>query len=171
MRVTMEHREEAMGITGRKACFVDCKVEFSEEERAIIRERDLYAKHFTIGAATPVPSATSFFSTNMMRLLGRILIIVGLIASFKTGYGFLFFIGLGLELYGWFRTKREDTRFNNHEQKITVKQLLNNPTFTVHAGDVGYAKVVDQEIHRHLVDLKTVLKANTEVQAKQTFEL
>jgi hypothetical protein len=38
MRVTIEHREESAGILGStKHHFVDCSVEFSEEEKAIIK--------------------------------------------------------------------------------------------------------------------------------------
>src|SRR5215831_7941598 len=131
MRVTLEHREETMGLTGRKECFIDCNVAFSEEEKAIIRTRDLYDQGFTVRTSTPVPTQTAVVSTGVLRLIGRILIVVGFIASFKTDYGFLFFIGVGFEIYGWLRTRREDKRLESNEQRITIKQLVNNPKFTV----------------------------------------
>lgn len=129
MRVTIEHREEATGvINNHKAVFIDCKVEFSEEERAIIKTRDLYGECFTVRTSTPLPTKTEFFSTNIMRVVGRILMIVGVILGIAgTNFGFLFFVGVGLEIYGWVRTRREDKRFESDEQTVTVKQLLANP--------------------------------------------
>ena len=63
MRVTIEHREQTAGVIGsKKDCYVDCTVEFSEEERAIIKERDLYREGFTVRTSTPVPSSTAFFA-------------------------------------------------------------------------------------------------------------
>jgi len=38
-------------------------VEFNEEERAIIRARDLYGDGFTVRAATKLPSATTWWGT------------------------------------------------------------------------------------------------------------
>jgi len=173
MRVTIEHREETAGVIGsKKDCYVDCKVEFSEEERAIIQERDLYRESFTVRTSTPLPTKTAFFSTNIMRFVGRLLIIGGAIAGIAgTNWGFLFFIGVGLEIYGWVRTRREDKRFDTDEQTITVKQLLGNPKFTVHAWNAGYAKGIEEEIRQHLVGLKALIKDSAQLQAKQTFEL
>lgn len=173
MRVTIEHREQAEGVIGnRKECYVDCKVEFSEEERAIIRERDLYREGFTVRTSTPLPTKTEFFSTNIMRVIGRILIIAGIILGIAgTNFGFLFFVGVGLEIYGWLRVRREDKRFESDEQTITIKQLLSNPTFTVHAWNAGLAKTIEEEIRQHLIALKNLIQSSAQLQAKQTFEL
>lgn len=173
MRVTIEHREQATGVVNnRKECFVDCKVEFSEEERAIIQERDLYREGFTVRTSTPLPTKTEFFSTNIMRVVGRILMIAGVILGIAgTNFGFLFFVGVGLEIYGWMRTRREDKRFESDEQTITVKQLLANSTFTVHAWNAGYAKAIEDDIREHLVALKSLIQSSAQLQARQTFEL
>jgi len=180
MRVTIEHREQTTGVVkNHKDCYVDCKVEFSEEERAIIKARDLYREGFTVRTSTPVPTATAFFSTNIMRVIGRFMIIGGFVyaiieglAHLPTNYGGpIFFIGAGLEIYGWVRARKEDKRFENSEQTITIKQLLSNPSFTVHAWNAGLAKGIDQEIREHLVYLKGLLKDSAQLQAKQTFEL
>jgi hypothetical protein len=173
MRVTIEHREESTGlVSNRKECFVDCKVEFSEEERAIIKERDLYREGFSVRTSTPLPTKTAFFSTNIMRVIGRFMMMGGFIAGVMgSNYSFLFFVGAGLEIFGWIRARREDKRFENDEQTITIKQLLNNPTFTVHAWSAGYAKGIEEDIRGHLVALKNLIKGSAEVQAKQTFEL
>jgi hypothetical protein len=173
VRVTIEHREQTSGIAGNhKECYVDCKVEFSEEERAIIKARDLYGEGFTVRTSTPLPSKAAFFSTNIMRVVGRFMMLGGFILGVAgTNFGFLFFVGLGLEIWGWIRTRTEDKRFESDEQTVTVKQLLSNPLFTVHAWNAGYAKGVEGDIREHLVGLKNLIMNSAEVRAKQTFEL
>jgi hypothetical protein len=180
MRVTIEHREATTGVlNNHKDCFVDCSVNFTEEERAIVRERDLYGEGFNIRTSTPLPTKTAFFGTNIMRLVGRFMmiggVIYGLIESFSHAQtnigGPVFFIGMGLEIWGWVRTRKEDKRFQEDEQRVTVKQLLNKPTFTVHAWNAGYAKTIETDIREHLVALKSLIKDSAEIQAKQTFEL
>ncbi|PIT02751.1 hypothetical protein TSA1_19825 [Bradyrhizobium nitroreducens] len=173
MRVTIEHREEAVGVTGsNKECYVDCKVEFSEEERAIIKERDLLREGFTVRTSTPLPTPTQFVSTGVLRVVGRILMITGVILGIAgTNFGFLFFVGMGLEIYGWVRMRRQDKRLESDEQTITVKQLLANPAFTVHAWNAGYAKSIEDEIRQHLVALKALIQNSAQLPASQTFEL
>jgi len=42
MRVTIEHRKQAVGLTGKnRRYFVDCTVDLSQEERAIVENRGL----------------------------------------------------------------------------------------------------------------------------------
>jgi hypothetical protein len=173
MRVTIEHREQTTGVVkNHKDCYVDCKVEFSEEERAIIKARDLYGEGFTVRTSTPLPTKTAFWGTNIMRVIGRVLMVGGFIAGVAgTNYGFLFFVGVGLEIYGWIRTRSEDKRFESDEQTISIKQLLSNPGFTVHAWNAGLAKGIEEEIREHLVSLKGLVKDSAQLQAKQTFEL
>lgn len=181
MRVTIEHREQATGITGtHKDCYIDCRVDFSEEERAIIKARDLYREGFTVRASTPLPTKTAFFSTKLMRLVGYLMMVGGFIyGMFVEGLGHvnsnygapILFIGIGLTIYGWIRAGREDKRFETSEQTITFKQLLSNPTFTVYAWNAGYAKTIEDEIREHLVGLKTLLTSSAELGTKKTFEL
>jgi hypothetical protein len=180
MRVTVEHREETTGVIGsKKDCYVDCKVEFSEEERAIIKERDLYREAFTVRTSTPVPTEAAYFGVAAMRTIGRFMIMGGAaysiyegLAHVPTNYGGpIFFIGIGLEIYGWVRGRKQDKRIESSEQRITIKQLLSNPAFTVHAWNAGYAKGIEEEIRQHLVGLKGLIKDSAQLQAKQTFEL
>ena len=83
----------------------------------------------------------------------------------------MFFIGIGLFIWGWFRTRKEDKRFESSEQEITVKQLLNKPTFTVHAWNPAAAKGIEETIRENLVSLKNLIQDSAQIQAKQTFEL
>jgi len=171
MRVTIEHREETSGLN-RKDSYVDCTVEFSEEERAIIKARDLYQQYFTVALGpTPPPRATVVIGTAILGVIGAFLIPAGLIASFVSSYGFLFFIGVGLVGLCWIQKQHWDNRSENRVQNITIKYLLDRSKFTVHAENAAYAKRLDDEIREHLSNLKTFIKAATDIPAKQTFEL
>ena len=175
MRVTIDHREVASGVLGNhKDCYVDCTVNFSEEEQAIIRARDLYSEGFSVRTSTPLPKAGSMLGTGLMRSVGPIMIVVGVIwgiAGGGTPTGLLFFGGLGFVLYGWLRSRKEDKRLESSEQAVTVKQLLGKPTFTVHAWNPAAAKGIEEGIRENLVALKSLLQNSVQLQAKQTFEL
>jgi len=181
MRVTIEHREVASGVLGNhKDSYVDCTVNFSEEESAIIKARDLYREGFIVRTSTPIPTKTQFFSTNIIRTIGYFMAIGGVFRGIYEGLahaptnsigGPMFFLGVGLFIWGWFRTRKEDKRFESSEQEITVKQLLNKPSFTVHAWNPAAAKGIENDIRENLVSLKNLIKDSAQIQAKQTFEL
>ena len=99
------------------------------------------------------------------------MIVEGL-AHVQTNFGApVLFLGIGLTVFGFFRSRKEDKRFETDEQHITVKQLLNNPSFTVHAWNPAAAKGIEDDIRENLVSLKNVIKNSAQIQAKQTFEL
>src|SRR6266568_7554570 len=52
MRVTIDHRE-AISVFGRTQFFIDCTVQFSEAERAVIRNRQLGDHHIAVDGETP----------------------------------------------------------------------------------------------------------------------
>jgi hypothetical protein len=175
MRVTIEHRESTSGVlSNHKDCYVDCTVNFSEEERAIIKERDLYREGFIVRTSTPVPSGSSMLGTGLMRFVGPFMIIGGFIWGLAGGgnaAGLILFAGIGFVIYGWLRSRREDKRLESNEQEITIKQLLNKPTFTVHAWNPAAAKGIEDDIRENLASLKSVIQNSAQIQAKQTFEL
>jgi hypothetical protein len=175
MRVTIDHREVASGALGNhKDSYVDCTVNFSEEEQAIIKARDLYREGFTVRTSTPLPSRTAVFGAGLMRPVGIVMMVVGAIwglAGGGTPTGLLFFVGLGLVVYGWLRVRKQDNRMEHSEQDVTVKQLLGRPTFTVHAWNPAAAKSIEQDIRDNLVALKSLIQNSAELQTAQTFEL
>ena len=178
MRVTIEHREEQAGITGAKRnYYVDCTVEFSEEERAIIKARGLQDLNFETRAATPPPTMTGYYGINVTRVIGRFLLLgflpVGLIMGPK-GEGLsaaMFFGGIGLELYGWLKGRSQDSRLENQDQNIKVRDLLSKGHFSAHAFDPAQANMVDEEIRTNLAAIKDRIQVNAEVRTRQTFEL
>jgi hypothetical protein len=181
MRVTIEHREEAGGISGqRRSYFVDCIVEFSEEERAIIKARGLYDHNFTMRASTPLPSQAAFVGTGLLRPIGGLMtiagpiigIVGGLTKSGGEGLGYLLlFGGIGLLIYGRSRQRRQDKRLDEPEQRVTVRQLLSRSRFTVNAFDPAHAKAIEDDIRAELVALKDTIRGSAELQSRQTFEL
>jgi hypothetical protein len=181
MRVTIEHREATGGVMqNRKESYIDCTVQFSEEERAIIQARDLYREGFIVRTSTPLPSQGSTLGTGLMRGFGPLLIVGGLLygmiveglAHAPTNFGApVLFLGIGLTVFGFLRSRKEDKRFESDEQHVTVKRLLNNPSFTVHAWNPAIAKNLDEEIRGHLAALKNVIQNSAQIRAKQTFEL
>jgi hypothetical protein len=175
MRVTIEHREATSGVLGNhKESYVDCTVNFSEEERAIIKERDLYREGFVVRTSTPLPTGGSMLGTGLMRFVGPFMIVGGFIWGLAGGgdlAGLTLFAGIGFVIYGWLRARREDKRLETSEQDITVKQLLNNSTFTVHAWNPAAAKGIEEDIRGHLTSLKAVIQNSAEITPKQTFEL
>src|SRR3990167_9638207 len=117
MLVTIEHREQAAGVTGAKRqYFVDCTVEFSEEERAIIKARDLYSHFLLLGRATPPESGGHFAGTLAMRGLGPLVILAGVVLGIVSAFtnssgdlaGFLFFGGIIMSIVGFFRDRKVD---------------------------------------------------------------
>jgi hypothetical protein len=175
MRVTIKHREETRGLLqNRREYYVDCQVEFSEEERSIIRERDLYKDGFAIRTSTPLPSHASFLSTIGMRLVSPFMVIGGIIYGIAGGgglSGLLVFGGIGLFINSWLRMRREDKRFSTDEQFISVKQLLNDPTFTVYAFNPAAAKGLEEDVRENVAYLKHLITSSAEIRDKQTFEL
>jgi hypothetical protein len=174
MRVTLEHREQTSGIAGsQKDTYVDCTVLFSEEEKAIIQQRNLYDQRFQIGAATKLDSATSFVGSGLLRIIGVLMLIAGVIAGIAGASlgGLLFFVGAGIAIWGWLRGRKQDKRVENPQQDITIKGLLNNSTFTVHGGTPAIAKVIDDEIQEGLKRFKFLIAQSAELKEKQTFEL
>jgi hypothetical protein len=88
VRVTVEHRERTSGVLqNRKEYYIDCRVEFSEEERSIIKERDLYRNGFPIRTSTPLPGQASFVGTMIMRLVSPFMIVGGIIYGIAGGGG------------------------------------------------------------------------------------
>lgn len=175
MRVTIEHRETTTGVLGNhKDCYLDCHVEFSEEEKAIVKQRDLYGLDITVRAATPEPTKATLIGSGLMRPIGVVMMVVGVIwglAGGGTPTGLLFFGGLGLVIYGWVRTRTEGKRIESSDQVLTIKRLLGNPSFSVHAFDPAAAKGFEQQVREQLQYLKNAIADSAELRTKQTFEL
>lgn len=181
MRVTIEHREESAGLTGStKHHFVDCAVQFGEEEKAIINSRDLRGTNFTVNAANPLPSNTEFLGTGALNMLGRIGVIVGIPFGFISPFiggsagtiaGLMVFFGACAWIYSAFVIRKQDKTIEQREQTVTIGDLLKHGRFSVHAASPAHAQVLEDDIKQHLSDVKNVIKNSAELKQSQTFEL
>lgn len=180
MRVTIEHREETAGVAGnRRNYFIDCGLTFSEEERAIIKARDLTKHNFTLPAATPTPTKVEFVGYPALRTIARLMMVGGfvwaLVASFQRGAEgpgtLVLFAGIALEIYAWRKTRNVDKRLDQPEQQLFLGKLLSDGRFTVYVVDPAHAKSVEEDIRNALVGIKQIIQGSAELSARQTFEL
>ena len=180
MRVTIGHREGTAGVAGhRRNYFVDCSVTFSEEERAIIKARDLYQHNFTLPAPTPTPTKAEFFGYPVLRVVARAMILGGIVwwltASFQRGDGtsgaLVLFAGIALEIYAWRRARQVDRRLDHTAQRFQLGKLMTRGRFTVYAIDPAAAKDTEEEIRNALANIKQLIRDSTELSPRQTFEL
>lgn len=180
MRVTISHREETAGLGGQKRnYFVDCEVLFSEEERAIVRRRNLADNYIATESAIPTGSGIADYTwTNTgLRVASRLFVlagvIVGLVGMFTGGTDglsmMLLLIALGLFIFRKANERRSDQSYS--EQRITVRQLLQNPRFTVYAPNPALAGSYDDAIRDQLTRLKSLISASADIRARETFEL
>jgi hypothetical protein len=181
MRVTIEHRENAGGVTGAtKHHFVDCTVAFSEEEKAIIKARGLHDHSFTVGPATPIASGAAYIGSGALNSLGRLGVVGGFVLGvFSSAIGgsagliagWCVFLGAGLWIYAAVVMRKQEKRLTDPDQVITLKNLLNNGRFTVYASSPLHAQSIEQEIRDSLSYVKQLITAGAEIKPKQTFEL
>jgi hypothetical protein len=181
VRVTIEHREATGGVTGsRRDYYIDCTVHFSEEERAIIKARDLYREGISVRAATPPPSKVALGGNFTLFVIGPPMVIGGLLyglfgeglAGIKTNVAVpILVIGLACTFSGFVRFQRGSKRAETPEQTITVGQLLSTPTLTVYATNPASAKGIEEGIREKLTYLKNLISNSADVSARRTFEL
>lgn len=181
MRVTIEHREESAGLNGStKHHYVDCAVEFTEEEKAIIQARDLYNHNFTVGPAIPISSGAAFIGSGLLNSLGRLGVVGGLILGLLSPFfggatgtiaGFCIFLGAGAWAYAAFVMRQQNKRVENPDQLIKVKDLVDRGRFTVYASSPAGAHAIDDDIRGALANTKQLITASAELKSKETFEL
>lgn len=173
MRVTIEHREEASGVTGKKRdYFVDCGIEFSEEEQAIIKARSLHDTVITSGYTSPPVSFARGESPYWLKGLAPLMIIGGFIFGVAGGgtlAGLIVIAGIGFLIYGFVAPHLHAKQ--SREQNITIRDIVNRRSFSLYAMNPVDAKIIDDKLRESLANLKSFLTGSAEIAAKQTFEL
>jgi len=180
MRVTIEHREEAGIISSAtKHQYVDCTVLFSEEEKAIIKVRDLYSTNFSIPPATPPVDSVSYWGLPIARLIARLTWIGGIILGFLSVFtrqlgdlaGIMMFGGAIVDLYFGYAGRKLDDRLARYDQTIRLKTLLDEPHLTIWAASPAAAKDKEQQLRDRLNDIKVLLTRSAELPPTQSFEI
>jgi hypothetical protein len=174
MRVTFEHREARAGFFGdERIYFVDCHIEFSEEERTIIKIRKLY--DHKVEAGRPKPPSTGM-DPALQRPLAILASIAGFIAMFFESLGdfvrFLAFLAfIGGPLWLLYTYIAEHMERENMNEWITLRQILNSKGFKTYAYSPSAAKEKEAEIHEKLAQLKQFLMGSAVVGARQSYEI
>lgn len=171
MQITINHREESVGLTGRQRnYFLDCDIVFSEEERATIDARALHQHSFEVSGAQPSRSRSHFIGAGFLRGFAPIVGIIGIVLAFFSAIGGLLIVAaIGMFIAGFVMDRRP--KGEAPPQHLTLGRLLNNPRITIYAYDPAEAARVDDELRETLTAIKDRLIVNAEVRAKQTFEL
>lgn len=184
MRLTTEYREETTGILkGTKQFFLVCHVEFNQAEKAIAQERGLYdSLSITVPAATPPPTRAGDFVAFGLRLLGIIIMPVGLLASCGSGLAhydsntvsnwfYLFILGVVLFTIGKLKDRKANRRAENPDQILTLRKLLTNPDIIVWAETVQIGKHYEEVVREELQVLAHSIRDNAVVSEQNTYEL
>jgi hypothetical protein len=181
VRVTITHRQEDGLLPSAKRHYVDCSILFSEEEKAVIRERGLGSHYITVDPELPPPAASSPTIARLLTALAPLVFLVGCVAGVGMSLagngrggdgvgGSLAFAALAMFL-GGIALNRHIRVAERPQQTVPLSRLLNNPTFSVYALDNARAKAVDVELRETLVRLKEGLFVNRDKIAAETFEL
>lgn len=183
MKLTVNYRPVQAGLSGSKDHYLDCHVDFTREERVLIDERGLYDEYVLLPAATPAPTGLDDVKAKFMRIAGIILAPVGLLLfvdqlirpDMMEGSGpFPFLIlaaGVALYAIGKFKSMQAERRSDDDTQRLSVKRLLANPDFVVHAYTMDQAKEYDDQMQGALGALAHSIRATAKAPIPATHEL
>jgi hypothetical protein len=178
MRVTISHREEGTGVTGKwHNYFVDCIVEFSEEERAIIRARSLYDQIVISGFLAPPPPPLSRNAPFWLRsiapataLMGLIIFIQALFTKVGSDLSILILLISGaFWLYGFLGHWRQQKSLE--EQRVLVRHFLDRRRLSIYASSPAHAKQIEYDLREKLVELKALIAGSADISTPKTFQI
>jgi hypothetical protein len=177
MQFTTEYRERA-NLNGSKLHYIICKVEFSNEERAIIAERGMYDIGISAPPAEPLPSTFSDYKSGCLKLFG-FLIPIGLLIvltsyvapDFRSATPGVVLIVIGTVLcaMGWMREKQ--TWGAAGVRYITIRKLLSDPFFQIYAPTLERVKNEETGVREQLQKLAAELRSSRAVPEQTSYEL
>lgn len=161
MRATINHREE-LSVIGRLHFFVDCTVQFSEAERAVIRNRQLGDHCIQVDGEHPefrsitgyriTIMALTFVFWLLVLLILPALVLMGIFEIHGGWWVLMCMVCIG----AWFYRRYLINRFEaSHEKRyISLADMLKKPKFTVYTPDAYYAGQAEKSIAMQLNELK-----------------
>lgn len=168
MRVTLDHKEEKGLLSTQNR--VECEVIFSEEEKAIIRERGL--REYSISVSGLITADTGEVRRRYALKAGLACVLAIVSILFSTGNNAIapaiFFVACGYALYCGYRFLRPG---GGPDTKITVGTLLERGRFSVETGDVATSKFIIEQIEKELRGIKGVFGQNVEPVARRSVEI
>jgi len=174
MRITFEHRDGFAGF--QRAHFLDCAVEFSEEERISIRNRGLQ-KHtvpLPLGyRARPNPQERNRFLILQFAIAAGVCVL-GFLLSFLPGHGPAELLGAALALagvgYAGYCAVRMFPWKEKEEDELTLGAILKSKRFSIRTASPAESKDVEDELEGSLASMKDFLSANIEAGTRRTVE-
>jgi hypothetical protein len=179
MQVTLRHRQAAPG-----SFFVDCEVQFSEEEKSIIQHRGL-GKH-TIEVPSGIPHGSgvhpdafiarmAVYPLTFCLIVGVVLLLIG-IAEHQALPWAVFWLAIWIGGALYFRFAHQRHAASQKDQIIPLQRLLSNSVFTIAATDINEARYREDKVREVLKDMKQFLVGNAVVgnvalKEVETFEL
>ena len=184
MQITLRHRELPDG-----SCYVDGRIEFSEEEKAIVVTRRI-GNQYALNLPSAFPQGSGIspygFGAGFLKFIGwtgiiiGVLSIPGMIAEFGRNQpvpGTIMLIFSLLCLSGGIgafvaRSRQQALHTASFsDQTISLGLLLANPVFTVHAPSRDSANSYAQEIRGQLRMIKDGIMRHAEQKATETYEI
>lgn len=178
MRVTIRHREEETGITGKwRNYFVDCVVEFSEEEKAVIKARSLYDQIVLTGFLAPPPPPLSRNAPFWLRAIAPLTALTGLVIFIQSmftklydGLGLLLLlIAAGFWVYGFLGEFKQQRSLE--EQKVPIRDLLDRGVLTIYAPSPAHAKAIEDDLQQKLSALKALIAGSADMATARTYQI
>ena len=179
MRVIIDHRQQNTGLGSTISQFVECTVQFSEEEKAIIRVRGLNDHIIVLDPPSPPPSYREYMTAGILQGFAPLFAIIGfglLLSSFfnrgqyaEIGGLLLFGSPIGWAI-GFLKDRSMDIRFTHPKQHVSIRAMLAGP-FTVFSPDPAYSDLVVEQIRERLALIKYIISGSADPRQKQTYEL
>lgn len=183
MRVTMEHREEIAGIRrDRINYFVDCTVQFSEEEKAIVRIRKLEHQFFSVGPPNPDLLLSEILKLDIVRGIAKLSYftaipygIIGFLNGWRSSGDIATLMLLGgiiVDIAGFFflLLQKNKSKKATNEQNISIQKLLEGP-FSVYAPNIPAVEEIEQDITNNLRAIKNLLTGSLEQPSRRSVTL
>jgi hypothetical protein len=187
MRVVIDHRELLTGLGSKISQFVDCTVQFSEEEKAIIKKRGLNDHIIVLDPPTPPPTYREYMTAGILQGFAPLFAIIGLglifysvfqginsgrgVSSGAPEFGAFLLFGSPIGwAVGFLMDRSMDIRFTHPKQHVSVRSMLTR-YFTVYSPDPAYSDLVVEQIKERLTFLKLVISGSAEPRQRQTYEL
>ena len=171
MQVTVDYREEQPVFGNKAKLYVDVGVQFSEEEKAIIRSRSLEDYFLPFDAGVAPQTAAGFLGAGAAKGFGALCIVIAFVSAlFNASFsGYLVFFGIGLVAWGYFSDRKGLKAAVG--QDITLKRLLRNPKFSIFAANHAEAQRIEEDIRTKLTVAKNFIMSNAAPATSHSYQL
>jgi hypothetical protein len=172
MKVNITHSTEKRS---RTLYYVNCRVNFSEEEKAVIRARTLgdHTVAFETGWLNMSPDAFTAIPTFLLdkgpRLFGVLAVVTFFVTPLITPFPFL--VCLCACGYLWYSRRKAMKGLQATERtELKIKDIVGKP-FNLSSASSAAIPPMEQEIADNLTYVKSLITATTVAPTEKVFEL